>query len=102
MDKEAQKIQDILKGFCRLDYDDYVVGFDHYRAAEHLYKLGYRKLPKDKPPLLEGEDGHEFRRTNDVELAMTAEDAFDYGFEEGSQAQGELDIKHYETLFSKK
>lgn len=37
--------------------------------------------------LLTENDGHDFRSVNDIELIMTAEDAFDYGFEEGAKAQ---------------
>lgn len=38
--------------------------------------------------LLTADDGHEFRRDNDaLDLAIPAEDAFDYGFEEGAKAQ---------------
>lgn len=37
--------------------------------------------------LLTDEDGHEFRRDNDILLDITAEDAFDYGFEQGAKEQ---------------
>jgi hypothetical protein len=36
---------------------------------------------------LDGNDGEDFRKANDIELVMGAEDAFDYGFEEGAEAQ---------------
>ena len=49
--------------------------------------------------LLNEEDGHEHRRDNrdndDMNLALTAEDAFDYGYGEGAKAQQQLTNKEW-------
>lgn len=45
-------------------------------------ELGYRRLPKDKPPLLEQKNCHEVNNPGDWNM--------------GAEAQRDADIRHYE------
>lgn len=47
-------------------------------------ELGYRKLPKDKPPLLEVHDCHQVDNPSDYNM--------------GADAQRDADIRHYEGV----
>ena len=118
MDKEAQlEIRRILDSMFLVQKTGIEVPLNHYAwdILDTLGKLGYRKLPKDKPPLLneikiEGYFENELRwkyehLASDVE-ALVPEKLRDnvrwvihelFG-REIIEAQREADIKHYEEV----
>ena len=85
MDKEAQeKIYELLEMYYseRQQWDG-SGDTPEDNTIKRLVGLGYRKLPKDKPPLIKI-DPHNYGDTNPADVRLGAED------------QREADIKHYE------
>jgi len=86
MDKEARKIAVYVAKFNGgLDYNS----LEDYRQETYmgigrdiLKLIGFRKLPKDKPPLLRQEDCHQVDNPGDWNM--------------GAEAQRDTDIRHYE------
>jgi len=98
MDKEAQ-IYDLLLEILTTPCLQSKQG-EAYRLAKLLYGGGYRKLPKDKPPLLGEEKVFELLGITELPKAdeaiiMLHQDVAFVG--KIAQAQREADIKHYET-----
>lgn len=104
MDKEAQeKIKDIIKErshlmitashYNQLDdatYDSHANNMAGAILAQ-TEELGYRKLPKDKPPLLKYQTNHKI-------IAGSKEWHNIEGYNLGAQTQRKADTKHYEGV----
>ena len=98
IDKEAQEKTAIK---IQKHYGLPFITSDCERTAKgilHLiYKLGYRKLPKDKPPLLSEEEFDNWYRWF-VELFNRNQlDSEKNAIKHLLQARREADIKHYEN-----
>lgn len=93
LDKEMNLAIDNIIKQARFNPDTKV---SFYRGKIKAIFSKHHKLPEGEPPVLTYEDGHELRRKNedaeDTLIGDTCEDSFDYGFEEGAQAQRKLDI----------
>ena len=91
MNKEAQeKIKEAGMYFsdrCQFchDFGEKVEPYLCPRCVEGILKLGYRKLPKDKPPLVDNPYIYESEECNQY-----------MAFAKGKRTQREADIKHYE------
>ncbi len=87
-DKEAQleetfrKIQENTLAGELEAMDESKHSVDYSRWAARLIHNGYRKLPKDKPPLLEQKNCHEVNNPGDWNM--------------GASEQRDADIRHYE------
>jgi len=93
MDKVEKMGDDIYQSLVEIQAEEEVrlsdKGFVTDFLSQKLDKLGYRKLPKDKPPLLSDEGANS--AVTDAEMSQY------YGWDEVQRArQREVDIKHYE------
>ncbi|GAH04211.1 unnamed protein product [marine sediment metagenome] len=79
MDKESQK-KTLANELYMLDNGKHSIDYDAW--AGRIILNGYRKFPKDKPPLLCQEDCHQVSNPSDWNM--------------GAEAQRDADIKWYE------
>lgn len=88
-DLEIEAVYDIAKDLLRLPVLQSKQGLC-WRVAEHLHKLGYRKIPKDKPALLDNEEIKDWICSKDEHYHFPSSREID------REGQREADIKHYE------